>query len=245
MLARARRLSGTYLFGHIPLVNVLIFLTQLLGIGHVSWNFDLHFGAKPVLTTMVTSSLLNGIADTIAQTVSVARQRASKHRPNSKKDGVSIEINELSEKSLPIHRKDLRAATPFDVERLVRYMAWGFLMAPLQLAWFSFLEKHFPTGELGAAIWKVLFDQIIFSPIGLALFFVFMTVTEGGGSKAVRKKFDGIYVSALKSNYVIWPAVQILNFRVIPLQFQLPFASTVGICWTIYLSLKNEAVDTM
>jgi hypothetical protein len=117
-------------------------------------------------------------------------------------------------------------------------------MAPLQLAWFSFLEKHFPTGELGAAIWKVLFDQIIFSPLGgvlkncpnsflryavptnmpltgLALFFVFMTVTEGGGSKAVRKKFDGIYVSALKSNYVVWPAVQILNFRVIPLQFQL------------------------
>jgi hypothetical protein len=28
-------------------------------------------------------------------------------------------------------------------------------------------------------------------------------------------------MSALKSNYVLWPAVQILNFRVIPLQFQL------------------------
>jgi protein Mpv17 len=48
-----------------------------------------------------------------------------------------------------------------------------------------------------------------------------MTVAEGGGSKAVRKKFDGVYMSALKSNYVLWPAVQILNFRVIPLQFQL------------------------
>jgi len=39
-------------------------------------------------------------------------------------------------------------------------------MAPLQLAWFSFLEEYFPGGELWAAIWKVLFDQLIFSPIG-------------------------------------------------------------------------------
>ncbi|KAA8908459.1 hypothetical protein FN846DRAFT_906161 [Sphaerosporella brunnea] len=247
---RARRLTSSYLFGRIPLTHVLIFAIQLLGIGHVSLDFENHFSAKPVLTTMVTNSLLNGIADTVAQTVSAARLRGARAPPpsNSKKDGgVTIEIHELGEKGLPRHRNDgLQASSPYDVERLIRYMAWGFFMAPLQLAWFAWLSEAFPMGEdnkTGAALWRVLLDQVVFSPIGLALFFAFMTVTEGGGYVAVKRKLESVFGSTLKSNYVVWPAVQILNFRVIPLQYQLPFASTIGICWTTYLSLKNEAAE--
>jgi hypothetical protein len=48
-----------------------------------------------------------------------------------------------------------------------------------------------------------------------------MTVAEGGGKDAVGRKFRDVYVPALKANYVLWPAVQMLNFRVIPLQFQI------------------------
>lgn len=45
----------------------------------------------------------------------------------SKKDGISIEIHDLSEKGpLPSHRGDLASAPAgFDSERLVRFMAWG------------------------------------------------------------------------------------------------------------------------
>jgi len=53
------------------------------------------------------------------------------------------------------------------------------------------------------------------------MFFTFMTVTEGGGRRAVARKFQDVYLPALKANFMIWPAVQILNFRVIPLQFQI------------------------
>lgn len=52
-------------------------------------------------------------------------------------------------------------------------------------------------------------------------FFTFMTVAEGGGKRAVLKKFQDIYIPSLKANYMVWPAVQILNFRVLPIQFQI------------------------
>ena len=73
------------------------------------------------------------------------------------------------------------------------------------------------------------------------------------------RKFQDVYLPALKANFMLWPAVQILNFRVIPLQFQIvslatclgfvscvltvgqPFVSTVGIAWTAYLSLSNQS----
>ena len=63
--------------------------------------------------------------------------------------------------------------------------------------------------------------------IGLACFFTFMTVTEGGGRRAVARKFQDVYLPALKANFMLWPLVQILNFRVIPLQFQIVSIGTI------------------
>lgn len=35
------------------------------------------------------------------------------------------------------------------------------------------------------------------------------------------RKFQDVYLPTLKANFVLWPAVQILNFRVVPIQFQI------------------------
>lgn len=47
-----------------------------------------------------------------------------------------------------------------------------------------------------------------------------MTVAEGGGRRAVTHKLRDMYVPTLKANFMVWPAVQLLNFRVLPVQFQ-------------------------
>ena len=83
------------------------------------------------------------------------------------------------------------------------------------------MGKGAPGTAFGAASRRVAFDQFLFAPVGLACFFTFMTVAEGGGRKQLGKKFADVYVPALKANYVVWPAVQMLNFRVMPLQFQI------------------------
>ena len=48
-----------------------------------------------------------------------------------------------------------------------------------------------------------------------------MTVAEGGGKRALTQKLRDVYLPTLKANFVLWPAVQMLNFRVIPIQFQI------------------------
>lgn len=48
-----------------------------------------------------------------------------------------------------------------------------------------------------------------------------MTLAEGGGKKAILRKYQDVYIPALKANYMLWPAVQILNFRVVPLHLQI------------------------
>ena len=112
----------------------------------------------------------------------------------------------------------------FDFERLTRFMAYGFIMSPLQFHWFSFLSRTFPitkTHKTMPALQRVAFDQLIFAPVGLACFFTFMTITEGGGRRAVARKFQDVYLPALKANFMLWPIAQFMNFRVVPLEYQI------------------------
>lgn len=182
-----------------------------------------------VMTMMVTNAILGGVADTVAQSITAIRERAVRQPGGLKKnDGIAIEIHELDQKN-PFSERDLIPDSlglppPFDFERLTRFMAYGFCMAPVQFKWFSFLSKTFPitkTAAFGPAMKRVAFDQLIFAPFGLAVFFTTMTVAEGGGRRAISNKLRDMYVPTLKANYVIWPAVQIVNFRLMPVQFQL------------------------
>jgi hypothetical protein len=62
---------------------------------------------------------------------------------------------------------------PFDFERLTRFMAYGFFMAPVQFQWFGFLAKTFPITKRHAtlpALKRVAMDQLIFAPVGKLVF---------------------------------------------------------------------------
>jgi len=194
---------------------------------------------------------LGGIADTVAQTLTAVRERANRKGGAGKDDFLAIEIHDLDRRN-PWPDHDIipdskKLPPPFDFERTIRFMSYGFLMSPIQHRWFGFLSKTFPIQKIGSpwipALKRVAFDQFLFAPAGLAAFFTYMTLAEGGGKRAVQRKFQDVYVPALKANFLIWPTVQIINFRVMPIQFQIPFVSTVGIAWTAYLSLTNSAEE--
>jgi protein Mpv17 len=179
------------------------------------------------MTMMVTNAILGGVADTVAQTITSVRARMNR-KPGVKNEDYNIEIRDLDKKS-PYYDRNVLAdprapPPPFDFERLTRFMAYGCFMAPIQFPWFKFLSRAFPitkTSALAPALKRVAFDQFIFAPLGLCMFFTVMTIAEGGGRRAISNKFRDMYVPTLKANFIVWPAVQITNFRFMPVQFQL------------------------
>ncbi|KAI9698959.1 MAG: hypothetical protein M1836_003148 [Candelina mexicana] len=220
-------------------------------VGRLITKFNTYYADKPVLTIMITNAVLGGIADTVAQTLTAIRQRAVR-KPGgvNKDDFLAINIHDL-DKKVPWPAGEIIPPSkslppPFDFERLTRFMAYGFIMSPVQFHWFAFLSRSFPitsAAALAPALKRTACDQLMFAPVGLACFFTFMTVAEGGGRRAVSRKLQDVYLPALKANFMLWPAVQMINFRLMPIQFQIPFVSTIGIAWTAYLSLTNSSDD--
>ncbi|KAK4134634.1 hypothetical protein BT67DRAFT_496445 [Trichocladium antarcticum] len=246
-----RTINSKFIYGRIPLLHAVIFLIEMSLLARLISRFNAYYDERPLLTMMVTNAVLGGVADTVAQSITSIRQRAVRKRPNGlhpHDDALAIEIRELDRKN-PLTDRELIPDSgilppPFDFARLTRFVAYGFCMAPIQFRWFKFLERSFPITKLsafGPAMKRVAFDQLIFAPFGVACFFTAMTVAEGGGRREVAHKLRDMYVPTLRANYMLWPAVQVVNFRLMPVQFQLPFVSTVGIAWTAYLSLSNAA----
>jgi protein Mpv17 len=233
-----------------PLIHAIVALIEMALVARLTARFNSYYDERPIMTMMVTNAVLGGIADTVAQSITAIRERALR-KPGgiTKNDDIAIEIHELDKKN-PFYDRDLipdskALPPPFDFERLTRFMAYGFCMAPIQFRWFKFLSTVFPITKggpaFGPAMKRVAFDQLIFAPVGLGIFFTAMTIAEGGGRRAVSHKLRDMYIPTLKANYAVWPAVQIVNFRLMPVHFQLPFVSTIGIAWTAYLSLANSS----
>lgn len=157
-----------------PLLHFVIFLIEMAVISRLAAKFNGYYADRPVLTMMITNAVLGGIADTVAQSITSIRLAALRKPGGVQKDDtLAIEIGELDRKN-PLHDRDLIPNTsalppPFDFERLTRFMAYGFMMAPVQFKWFQFLSRAFPitkSSALGPALKMVAFDQLIFAPVG-------------------------------------------------------------------------------
>ncbi|OJJ49671.1 hypothetical protein ASPZODRAFT_57752 [Penicilliopsis zonata CBS 506.65] len=254
MLSSMRRkvldgLNRRYIYGRVPLLHTIIFLIEMAAAMRLASKFNSYYAEKPILTTMVTNAVLGGIADTVAQLITAFKTRRRRRVSDAGDDLISIEIHDLGKEKPPAVGElgfSKNSPPPFDFERLTRFMSYGFLMAPVQFQWFRFLSTTFPLTKKNPTVpvlKRVIVDQLMFAPIGLVCFFSFMTIAEGGGKRALLRKFQDVYLPTLKANFILWPAVQILNFRVVPIQFQIPFVSTIGIAWTAYLSLTNSSED--
>ena len=168
-------------------------------------RYDAAFAVRPLATMMVTNTILNAIADATAQAVTSIRERSIRH-PDFSSSRASESSESLHQATGGGGRSTLLPESfppphQFDWARLVRFMSWGCIVAPFQFKWFQFLSRKFPirpgAASVGPLAKRVGLDQGAFAPVGLAGFFMWMSVTEGGGYGEVRHKFENVYLKAL------------------------------------------------
>ncbi|WVQ77498.1 hypothetical protein IAR50_007184 [Cryptococcus sp. DSM 104548] len=188
--------------------------------------YNTNFERRPTATLIVTNGALNGIADVF------------------------------------LHKPTLRSPQPtkYDYARTLRFTVFGMAEGPLIGRWMSFLERRIPMRNIlksggstiahGAATRRqrgeglqiakrVLADQVIMAPIGLFLFVGSMGLMEGQSRAELSQKFRDIYWVAFMADWAVWPVIQTINFKFMPLPYRVPFQSTCGIAWTVYLSILN------
>ncbi|CAG7851617.1 SubName: Full=Uncharacterized protein {ECO:0000313/EMBL:KIM32774.1} [Serendipita indica DSM 11827] len=218
------------------------------------------FDRSPAGTLAVTNGLLSGVADIVAQGSQIGlAYRDAKNAP---------EPNPLTAPPAPV------SIPAYDPVRTVRFIVFGTIMGPALARWNHFLEHRFPLRvsssnaakgvvanvnkavgagssssqgnvSITALAKRVGMDQAIMAPFGLFVFLGSMGVMEGHSSGAIKQKYIDLYPPAIKANWTVWPVIQFVNFRFMPLPYRVPFQATCGVFWTLYLSLLNSSKPTM
>ncbi|KAK3341324.1 hypothetical protein B0T25DRAFT_338213 [Lasiosphaeria hispida] len=115
----------------------------------------------------------------------------------------------------------------------------GVIFGPAAATWFQLLQRHVVLKSPNATILaRVACDQGIFAPTFIGVFLGSMAVLEGSSPS---EKLSQTYREALLTNWMIWPFVQLFNFKVVPLHHRLLFVNTISIGWNCYLSYLNSA----
>jgi len=130
------------------------------------------------------------------------------------------------------HRLDLAqgidvSQRPYvDLLRLAACTSFGlFVLGPCGHFWYSRLDvvtnRLAAAGSWGNVGVKVLLDTAIFNPIFLVVFFTTVSLLEGLSMHDIGRKLYRDFVPSYAVDCSIWPPIQTVNFRLVPVKFQL------------------------
>lgn len=113
------------------------------------------------------------------------------------------------------------------------------VFGPVVTTWINFLARRVniagrPRLETLA---RVGCDQGAFAPVMIGVFLSSMATMEGVSAK---ERLEKTWWTALKTNWLVWPFVQMINFTFMPLQHRVLFANVISIGWNSYLSWVNS-----
>ena len=75
------------------------------------------------------------------------------------------------------------------------------------VTWYRLLSSRVNlSSPLKTLLARVAFDQGLFAPTFIAIFFTFNGLMDGCGMEEIQKRLQTGYPSALAGNYMIWPA---------------------------------------
>ncbi|KAG0204055.1 Protein required for ethanol metabolism [Mortierella sp. NVP41] len=112
---------------------------------------------------------------------------------------------------------------------------------PVLHHWYKFLDKKIQLATpVQSLLGRVAVDQIFFAPCFIASFFAGQGLLAGESLDTIKARLNKGYLGALRSNYVVWPAVQCVNFWLVPLQHRLMVVNTFALGWNSYLSHVNQ-----
>ncbi|KAM7188736.1 Mpv17 / PMP22 family domain containing protein [Naviculisporaceae sp. PSN 640] len=128
-----------------------------------------------------------------------------------------------------------------ELPRTARMVGYGgVVFGPAATTWFKLLQRHvnFPSSPNKTMLARVALDQGVFAPTFIGIFLSSMAILEGGSP---REKLQSSYKECLTTNYFIWPFVQMVNFKLIPLEHRVLFVNVISLGWNCYLSFLNSS----
>lgn len=138
-------------------------------------------------------------------------------------------------------RKDEKKSFKFDAFRCFRFTLLGtILVGPVLHYWYGFIVRKIPGTDMIHTLQRVFFDQLVFAPSFVPLFFAMNLILEGK-PELVPAKLNQMWWPSVKANWSLWVPAMLFNFKFVPPHLQVLFANVVAYFWNVYLSIASNS----
>jgi len=226
---------------HVPPESPSLFANPL------AW-YSTKLESHPFTTKCITSGLIAASGDLLCQYLvhrnHVAAQEhdglVPKGQPTRRPDEdikVAAKAKRRDDEILEIEPRNFSP----DWYRTGRFGILGFaLVAPVVHLWYARLMTYFPGTNVGAVLKRTATDQLFFAPIFLPTFMMNLMMLEGRPYTEALPKLEKDLPGAMVTNWCLWCPAMLVNFRFVPLKYQVLYSNMVGFVWNTYLSWKTQ-----
>ena len=124
------------------------------------------------------------------------------------------------------------------MKRFLTLSAFGFLYhGPSGHYFYNWLDSVIPGKDGKAVAMKVAFDQIIWCPIFMTVFFTYLGLVNGDSLATIGTKIKDDLFTACQGSWKVWPFVHAVNFKFISTKHRLVFINGVQVAFNMFLSL--------
>eukprot|EP00878_Enallax_costatus_P004647 GHUV01004894.1.p1 GENE.GHUV01004894.1~~GHUV01004894.1.p1 ORF type:complete len:314 (+),score=67.32 GHUV01004894.1:89-1030(+) len=132
-----------------------------------------------------------------------------------------------------------------DLRRLSIFTGLGFVwVAPCLHLWYGRLATLVTaTGNTGAIL-RMACDQLGFAPLFVGSMIAILTALDGKADQIVPELKSSL-PSAIKANWMLWVPAQFINFRFVPVNYQVLFSNLVAVAWNVYFSFATRPKEAV
>ena len=194
----------------------------------------------PLLTKGITSGLIAAVGDIMCQSLVQVDDKDRKEKGQETGAATASGVS---------------ADWEWDPARTGRFLVLGaFLVAPCIHQWYGFLSRTLPGTSVGVVVRRVALDQLVFTPAFLPVWMSSLWALEelqtgrGGGDtdgkittkKSIPSRIMQELPTILVANWGLWTPANLINFRFVPLKYQVLYNNSVALFWNVYLSYRTS-----
>jgi len=90
---------------------------------------------------------------------------------------------------------------------------------------------------------KISINQICFAPLFNTYFFGMQVLLAGEGLVAAWERVQRTVPTSIVNSLKLWPAVSVVNFSVVPIEYRSVFAGVIAVGWQTYLAWLNRKAE--
>ncbi|KAM7540257.1 hypothetical protein Aperf_G00000032459 [Anoplocephala perfoliata] len=140
-----------------------------------------------------------------------------------------------------IAQKIVERKKKWDVIRTAKFSAIGLIVVgPVLNFWYAFLDRFYKGQGMVRTLKMVATDQICMAPMLLTSIIGLTIFTRNWSVEEAKQGLSVSFISALKTNWTVWPPTQFVNFTFVPVHFRLFVVNFVSLFWNTFLSYVSQ-----